>query len=448
VPCRARSVTRPDRQYWPEYQVSKFAVGLCLKLESTSSDGSRRFQIFVRVWAGFGLLIFASTWKLWTPQTEFPQIPFFEFLVDVPGWADWMALALLGLSLTACLFSSSRSLVAGSLWLFAIAASGLILLNQHRLQPWAYQFVVFAIILATARPKTAFFWMRWIVISIYIYSAISKLDYQFVHTVGDQMLSSWSGKLGLDTTLWSEQFRNWIVFAFPLTELLIGVGLMIPRVRGFAFVAAVLMHLTLLAALIGNVDGPGVLIWNVFFIVQAVFLFGQSLNPKTTRELAKNETDESESGQIPTNRQRSSFPLAFVATTVSLFVLVFPMTQPFGICDHWPAWQVYAPRTSRAQIKKVIKNSSQWNHMDFWSNSTLKVPVYPQARFQLAVAMAAQIRFQHANGRAIEVSGESDRWTGSRETKSLRGDQIKMHAEGYWLNLKPRSLWINETSDR
>ena len=291
--------------------------------------------------------------------------------------------------------------------------------------------------------------MRWIVISIYVYSAISKLDYQFIHTVGAEMLDSWCEKIGLDATVWSNSIRNWVVFSIPLTELLIGVGLMIPRVRGLAFVGAILMHLALLSALVGNVDGPGVLIWNVFSVIQAIFLFGQSLkSKKTTEDATMHLIDESESNLVSTNRHPSGYRMGAVATAVSMFVLMFPLTEPFGICDHWLAWQVYAPRTSRARIQKVVKNSSMWNHIGIWSESALQVPVYPQARFQLAVAMAAQGKFPRAAGRPVEVSGESERWTGARQTETLTGDQVKMKAERYWLNLNPRSIWMDAQLDQ
>ena len=392
------------------------------------------------MWAGFALLLFVSTWKLWTPQTEFPQIPFFEFLIDVPGWVDWIALALLGLSLTVCLFVKPRSMVVAGLWLFAISVSVLILLNQHRLQPWAYQFLVFSIIMATARPRTAFAWMRWIAISIYLFSAISKFDYQFIHTVGDQMLWSLAGKIGLDSNAWSDQIRNGIVFCFPMAELLIGLALIIPRFRRFGLLAAVMMHLTLLAALVGHVNGFSVLIWNLFFIGQAVFLFGWSVEPETSEtKIAKDEAQA-------VRRKKPSYPLEFMATIASVFVMLFPLSQPLGICDHWPAWQVYAPRSSRANIKSLTETDGVWTDLSAWS-SVLQTPVYPQARFQLAVLIAAQEKFAKASGRPIDVSGESDRWTGTRETDSLTGDQVKMLVERFWLNTKPRRIWNDKASD-
>ena len=57
--------------------------------------------------AGFGLLLLAITWRLWTPQTEFPQIPFFSWLVDIPGFVDWVALLGTSIGLIAMLFTLS-----------------------------------------------------------------------------------------------------------------------------------------------------------------------------------------------------------------------------------------------------------------------------------------------------------------------------------------------------
>ena len=43
-------------------------------------------SVFLRVWACFGLALFAVTWKLWTPQNLYPQVPVFEVLVNARPW--------------------------------------------------------------------------------------------------------------------------------------------------------------------------------------------------------------------------------------------------------------------------------------------------------------------------------------------------------------------------
>lgn len=403
----------------------------------TAGSTQRRFTLFRRVWAVFGLLLFASSWRLWTPQTQFPQIPFFEFLIDVPGWVDWLGMVLTGLSLILCACARHRSHVTLSLLVFSISVSVLILLNQHRMQPWAYQFLVFAIIMATARPKTALFWMRWIVISIYIFSAISKFDYQFFHTVGREMQWSLFGSFGVDSRTWPEVVQHWIVFTFPLAELLIGVTLAISKFRRIGAAAAIMMHVVLLIALIGNVDGPGVLIWNLYFVAQTLFLFGPRVESETNFLAGRSELG---------SRARPE-RLQVVPSIVSIVVILFPLTEPIGICDHWPAWQLYAPSSSRAKLSKshVEAEDLIWSDIPKWSTRSLRVPVYPQARFQFAVAISVHQKFADAHDYRIEVAGKSDRWTGIRITEALTGpDQFKMQLRQYRLNTSPRSFWWND----
>ena len=100
------------------------------------SDRSRLVWLR-KTMAGFGLLLLAITWRLWTPQTEFPQIPFFSWLVDIPGFVDWVALLGTSIGLIAMLFTSGR-MAKPAIGLFLISIAPLVLLNQHRLQPWAY----------------------------------------------------------------------------------------------------------------------------------------------------------------------------------------------------------------------------------------------------------------------------------------------------------------------
>ena len=68
------------------------------------------------------------------------------------------------------------------------------------------------------------------------------------------------------------------------------------------------------------------------------------------------------------------------------------------------------------------------------------MPVYPQARFQLAVAMA-DLQNDEMNY-SIEFKGVADRWDGTRTTETLTGrDQMQMRASKFWLNIKPRRIW-------
>ena len=391
------------------------------------------------------MLLLAVTWKLWTPQTIFPQIPFFGKLVETPATVDWVALAILLVGLLGMLFSTSRSGLRIFSAIFAVSGISLVLLDQHRMQPWAYQFLVFAILIACLNTRSTLFWMRWIVISIYLFSAISKFDFQFTHTVGDQMLSTLVEFGGWDSSAWSAETRARLIVAFPLGELLVGLGLAIPITRRAGMAAAIALHVTLLLVLgpFGMGHRPGVLIWNLFFIAQTILLFGGD------------SSLDSSSGEPA----RQSSAAGFAGALVAIIVILFPATRMIGICDHWPAWEVYAPRSSRAEIESSEDlglptpstdqgtpwDNEPWLDMPQWSLSRLGVPIYPQGRFQLAVAMAVEQKFNLDRGFQVSLKSESNRRTGARSTEELRGhDQLQMRASRYWLNTKARNIWFDD----
>jgi len=126
------------------------------------------------------------------------------------------------------------------------------------------------------------------------------------------------------------------------------------------------------------------------------------------------------------------------------------------VLDHWPSWGLYSPRNSRVVVRIYLSAGTKTNEIeDFfhpqfdnapfrvldlnrWSLETLGVPIYPQQRYQLGVALAVA---QKCNlDRAIEVDllSMSDRLTGSRQRETLRGvEAIKMACQHYYFNAVP-----------
>ncbi len=86
---------------------------------------------FERVWAVFGLLLVGGTWKLWTPQSQFPQIPWFDFLIDIPAVADWIALFGIVVSWGIVLCGQTERQTRIGLMGVACFLTGSILLDQH-----------------------------------------------------------------------------------------------------------------------------------------------------------------------------------------------------------------------------------------------------------------------------------------------------------------------------
>ena len=434
----------------------------------------RRFHLFAGAWAVSACALIAVTWKLWTPQSEFPQIPFFEFLIHAPGRLDWIALSIVVLSLLTVGFSLRRIGILpvrqrtpnatnqqeqspgpnGLNWFsighltFALAMALLISLDQNRLQPWAYHFVILGLLMGLASPRQATSMIRWIAISIYVYSAISKFDYQFVHTVGDQMLSTIVGFAGVETTDWSNQLKHGLVILLPIGELLVGIGLALNRFRAIAVGAAIGLHVALLLILgpWGLDHRPGVLIWNLFFIFQALFLFWPDMHTDQAEDNFEAAVDQARLEKADEDRQnrdlKPTWNVSWLALLLTTFVLLFPATQWIGVCDHWPGWQVYSPSSSRAQLRNQ-RSVSQW------SLEELGVPVYPQSRLQLAVAYAVvkKAAGQENSGTRsfqIELGHQSNRFTGERVNEILTGaDQFNMKTSRYILNTQARNNWFD-----
>jgi hypothetical protein len=410
----------------------------------TSERETEPHALFVRIWAGFGIALFVATWKLWTPQQVFPQIPLFEFATTVPSIVDWVAFAGVLISLVLVLLTRKTDSNTSS-WPFVLFVATLFMLfslDQHRLQPWAWHWFVFALILSLVQIRDAIFWFRWIVISIYVYSAVSKFDYQFTHSVGLEMLHAITSWVGIQIDDLPVGIASRVVSLFPATELLIGIGLMFRAMRVVFGWVAIMLHVGLMMILgpCGLGHQSPVLVWNAFFAVQAYWLFVRHGESGDSLAVIATKTP--------------------VVSAFALMVIVFPATCSFGGCDHWLAWELYAPRSSRVTIQLPASSLSELpdpaasyaiEHPQLpgvvaldlarWSLQELNVPVYPQARFQFGVAQSiAEFDGSDRNLRII-VRGRSDRWTGDRSSHEVRGAMERsVYAARFWLNTKPRSF--------
>ncbi len=395
----------------------------------------------------FAFVLGGLTWRLWTPQTVFPQVPLFEALITAPPWLDWLAISTLVGSLAACLFATRtgryRAVTCCSI---TICTGTLIALDQHRCQPWAYQFAIVALVLALTQDRQALPLMRALVISIYIYSALGKLDYQFLFTVGQQFLQTLGSLFGLDSRSFAEPIRLSLVACFPLIELAIGIGLARSSTRRFAAVAAVVMHVVLMLIL-----GPaglnhhwGVLGWNAFFAIQAILLFW--VKP------ASAETQQTD--------VRTKFAVrSFLANAIILIVIVLPVGERAGVVDHWLSWALYAPHSSRAtidvsataldrlpaELRRIVDSSNSdelWIEVPIsrWSLEQLAAPIYPQARFQVGVAEHLARGMSEFDLR-VTIQSTSSRFTGARKRIEITGSSALRNAESFFrLNCHPRLL--------
>ena len=97
-----------------------------------ADDRDARTTIWLRRAIALGTLaLLAVTWKLWTPQTVYPQVPLFGWAVTAPGWIDWVCFGGVILSLLVALLAPQKSrLWKPALLLFVALLVGLIVLDR------------------------------------------------------------------------------------------------------------------------------------------------------------------------------------------------------------------------------------------------------------------------------------------------------------------------------
>lgn len=437
----------------------------------TDDFTSTRFSHLRCWWAICGLVLFAATWRLWIPQSDFPQVPLFRWVALLPNALDWFCFGSLIIALMTAAMGLPRWTRTQIAWpMFSVAYIGSVMFDQHRLQPWAWLLLLMSLLFhgINARRTWQVRWfgtlsvgslLRWLTISVYFWSAVSKFDRGFFDTHGPTLVDALLQLIGLGGIPGSVKW--WLAVALPVGELLIAVGLSFPRFRHSAVWGAIGLHVALILALgpFGLGHRPGVLLWNVAFIGHNWLLFRRSTstNPKrergqTLEEAAINheELKSTPCEAAPLAYVFRYFHISFVRPLLVIVAILWPMTESFGLCDHWLAWSVYSTRTERVSVMITEKGVRRLPEaaqrlvtagelpLDRWSLETLNAPIYPQLRFQLGVVewMRTQCGEENVLEAIVELPGS--RLRGDVTTEFVPSDQIVQRLDRSWLNARPR----------
>jgi len=416
------------------------------------------------------LVLVAATWKLWTPQTSFPQVPLIRMACHWPAWVDWFALVVMLASIAALLAAGSRNSVQ------RIAAAGLatslalfFVLDQHRLQPWAWQFFLLALLVSLGNTGTVSRGWTWLVISIYFWSAFSKLDFTFCHVQGPMLLGGLKRAVGMDgiPNRWTAYAEIAGSLGIAAGELGVTILLMWPKTRWLGLWSATIMHLTLLATLgpFGLNHSAGVLLWNVFFIVQNWLLFSeQRLGPPESGPTA---VADSRGSNVNVTSWRE-----WLALGVIIAAIVWPSLESNGRCDHWLAWSVYSARAGHTVVElandmnldriptsirerhlhafvDLPGESNDWYYVMHrrldtgqWSLQALAVPVLPELRFEVGIAL--RLREQWGFRGSVIHTPPPSRWNGlsaAPEVFVINDEESldRLDQRFFW-NIRPRTL--------
>lgn len=413
------------------------------KIEGKRPDAERTIDWLRCQVAIFGLALIASTHGLWWPAGDFPVVPWIDVAWSVSldhALASAVVLAWLGVLAATVLRQPPLARACSVISILCLAAC--MLLDQHRLQVWAWEFLWLQIFLTLGQPSTAIVSSRLLVAGIYFYSAVSKLDAGFTQTQGPWLWQGLSRAIGLESLPWGAK-ASAIYLAFPVGELLVAFALVIRRWRRWGIGLSVGMHLILLVALgpWGWQQRPGVLLWNLFFLVSVPVLFWR-------REPFETEP----TGSLPQGRRVLGNEFCLVA---AIALGIWPALEGARLCDHWPAWAVYSSRPEivridvrDSEVSRLPKSLqphvgppealSDWRpvSIDQWSFEERSCPIYPQGRYRLAIVRALEAGY----GVELRVTEQAtpSRWTGTREQREIT-DLARECESRFWFSTRARA---------
>jgi hypothetical protein len=237
-----------------------------------------RFK-FLKITICLGLLLgIIFSHELWFPiYRTFPRAPLLFALPEslvVPF--EWLFSSILVISLILTIYFPKPKT-----FLLIIIASILLLsfFDQLHLQPWTYEYLlIFAV----------FYWHDWksdenlannrtiglvqiIIAGIYCWSGLQKLNFNFSHDILPSLF------IPIQNIFPSLQIPfGFLGIAIPLTEFLIGCGLLFRKTRKIAVCLAVSMHLIILSLLIAKNYNSIVWLWNMTLIFAVIFAFWKS----------------------------------------------------------------------------------------------------------------------------------------------------------------------------
>jgi hypothetical protein len=384
------------------------------------------------------LVMLGLSWPLWTaPGGWFPRVPFVKRAawLEPPPALAWIVFA------AACVAVALGAW--GRRWRGAMALSQLLLValvlqDQHRFQPWVYQYLMVGLLLVGLSPASGVRHARWWFAGLYFHSGLSKLDVSFVRELGSVFLATLVRPLGLDPASWPEPWRVSAILAMPAAEIVVAVLLIVPRTQRVGLAGALVIHAALLVILgpWGLAHSTIVLVWNAAVMVEVALLF---------------------SLKVASEDERERWP-ARVIQIVFWAALVAPFGERLGLLDAWPAHALYASHAERTtvflheealdayppDVRRHVDGEGEgpWRRLDLtaWSRAARGTPVYPAERACLGLAEALAARYGGPHPLRVLLWGRANPWNGRRGVVECRGaDAIRRHGDRYRLNAHPAS---------
>lgn len=393
----------------------------------------QRTSLILRLTLVMELVLIACTWRLWFCTADFPRVPLTELFLPTPAIVMQTATAAFVIALL-CATGSRWRQHSGPGRCAALATvvlgSLVVCCNQHCLQPWHWMFLLTMVFFLTLPAGSCIPVLRRLLPCIYIFAAVSRCGPDIDGGMNRQIATALLELAGLRTAALDSQTVSWLCVIGTACEFLTGILLLIPRMQATGMVAAVIMHVALLAALgpFGLSQHVAVVVWNGFLAMLVVLLYAGPPTPE------------------PVNR--------FPSVIATAWCFVWPALALVGITDNWTGWQLYSPRpevlhlqihaAAVEQLPPALASFvtapaplDEWCsvRIDRWSLRSTGVPIYPQARFQFAVAAEVSASVSDEDHVRARLNAPASPQWWQRETTDFAGrSEVQQAGRMYWLN--------------
>lgn len=340
----------------------------------------RRLKAIKNIIAIGMLLSLATSWRLWTSNRLFPQVPLFNFGFQISSPFDYILFGLFIISIVGLLISRNTKLfVYSSLGIGIVLA----IIDQNRLQPWFYMYMMMLFVLCfynwrVDEPKnyTAIFTTIGLVMGgVYIWSGIQKINPNF-------MEHTWAWFIKpLERILTTEQCTIAYKFGYavPVIEIAIGIGLFFEQTKRIMIPLAITTHiiiLIILGPLFHNYN-PTVWGWNFAMILLVYVLFA---------------------GNTQSKYKHLSYLVEFKPIfVIIIFCYCLPTLNLFNKWDSYLSANLYSGNTTKANIylSKEAKSKLPYYIQHYavaqnnelyelqirnWALNELGIPGYPEKR--------------------------------------------------------------------
>jgi hypothetical protein len=327
----------------------------------------------------------AFSLALWWGPRDYPRAPLVALAsAQVPAIERTLA-GLLAAALLALVWRPSQRAFAT---LACLALVGCWLLDQSRLQPWAFLYGLILLRAATLSPRPLSIdarladHVRVLLACSYFWSGLQKLHVLF----GPVSLGSLVEPLLPDYAELPAPARIALGLVLAASESLIGVAFLFQRTRRIAALAVIAMHALLLLVLaVGLRWNPVVWPWNVAMAVLAWCVRAPT------------------AGEVPGGYARLLWGRDLVARALLVLLGLLPALSFVDRWDAYPSLALYSPRIEGARIcfgegvkgrlppelqallvTRAPHSYELW--IEDWSQADLNVPAYPSERVLRAVA--------------------------------------------------------------